>query len=104
MATIAIGDVHGNYAALDDLLAKVLPEVQSSDTLVFLGDFIDRGSRSREVVERIVQVRRQSRIPVVALMGNHEQWMLKSLHDPCSHSWLLGMGALDTIASYSPEA
>jgi calcineurin-like phosphoesterase family protein len=103
MATIAIGDVHGNHAALEDLLAKVVPELQATDTLVFLGDVIDRGHQTREVVERIVQLRRQSAFAVVALMGNHEQWMLKSLHNPCSHSWLLGMGALDTMASYSPR-
>ena len=41
---------------------------------------------------------------VVTLLGNHEQWMLKSLHDPTCHSWLVGMEAFDTIASYSAEA
>lgn len=104
MATIAVGDVHGNYAALEDLLSQVIPELEAQDTLVFLGDVIDRGNRSREVVERIVQLRRESEFTVVALMGNHEEWMLQSLRNPCSHSWLLGMGALDTIASYSPAA
>jgi len=103
MATIAIGDVHGNYAALDDLLAKVIPELQPGDTLVFLGDLIDRGSRSREVIERIARLRAESAFPVVVLMGNHEEWMLKSMRNPCSHSWLLGMGAFYTIASYSPD-
>ena len=104
MATIAIGDVHGNYEALEDLLAKVVPELQAADTLVFLGDLIDRGSHSRQVVERVVQLRGNSPFAVVALMGNHEEWMLESLRDPCCHSWLLGMGALDTISSYSPAA
>jgi len=104
MATIAVGDVHGNYAALEDLLAKVVPELRAGDTLVFLGDVIDRGSRSREVVERIVELRDESAFSVVGLIGNHEQWMLKSLANPCAHSWLLGMGAFDTIASYCPSA
>jgi len=104
MATIAVGDVHGNYPALEDLLAKVIPDLHPDDTLVFLGDLIDRGSRSREVVERVVELRARSPFPIVALMGNHEEWMLQSLHNPRSHSWLLGMGALDTIGSYSPMA
>jgi serine/threonine protein phosphatase 1 len=103
MATVAIGDVHGNYAALEDLLAKITPELREDDTLVFLGDFIDRGHRTREVVERIARLRAESASSVVTLMGNHEDWMLKSLRNPRSHSWLLGMGALETIASYSPE-
>jgi len=40
MATIAIGDIHGNSLALDDLLAKVVPTIGQSDVLVFLGDYI----------------------------------------------------------------
>jgi len=103
MATIAVGDVHGNYAALEDLLARVVPDLTPDDTLVFLGDLIDRGSRSREVIERVAQLRAESAFEVVVLMGNHEEWMLKSMRNPCSHSWLVGMGAFYTIASYSME-
>jgi serine/threonine protein phosphatase 1 len=103
MATVAVGDVHGNYAALEDVLAKVLPDLRRDDSLVFLGDLIDRGSRSREVIERVAQLRAESAFAVVVLMGNHEEWMLKSMRNACSHSWLVGMGAFYTIASYSQE-
>ena len=48
MPTYAIGDIHGNLAALDDLLSRVVPELQPADTLVFLGDYIDRGPDSRD--------------------------------------------------------
>ena len=37
-------------------------------------------------------------------MGNHEQWMLRSVQNPCCHSWLVGMEAFETIQSYSPQA
>lgn len=103
MSTIAIGDVHGNLPALDDLLATVLPELVSEDTLVFLGDYID-GPDSRGCVERITQLRETAEFPVVTLLGNHEQWMLRSFRDPTRHSWVLGMDAFATIASYSNEA
>ena len=104
MATYAVGDIHGNLAALNDLLAQLEPEVQPEDTLVFLGDYIDRGPDSRGCVERIVRLKQSASFSVVTLLGNHEQWMMRTLDDPLRHSWLVGMDALDTIRSYSPEA
>jgi serine/threonine protein phosphatase 1 len=47
MATIAVGDIHGNVRALDSLLAHLISELNVGDTLVFLGDYIDRGPDSR---------------------------------------------------------
>ena len=104
MATVAIGDIHGNLKPLEDLLAGVLPEMRPEDTLVFLGDYIDRGPDSRGCVDRILRLKDQANFEVVTLLGNHEQWMLRSLHDPKRHSWLVGMEAMDTVKSYSEEA
>lgn len=104
MPTYAIGDIHGNLAALDQLLAKVMPELTPQDTLVFLGDYIDRGPDSRGCVERIVRLKQNAAFPVVTLLGNHEQWMLRTMDDPKCHSWLVGMESLETIRSYSEEA
>ena len=104
MATIAIGDIHGNRVLLQDLLTKVVPEVRPEDTLVFLGDYIDRGPDSRGCVDVILRLKAEARFRVVTLLGNHEQWMLRSLRDPTRHSWLVGMEALETIESYSIEA
>jgi len=104
MPTIAIGDVHGNLSALEDLLAKVVPELNREDTLVFLGDYIDRGPQTRGCIERIIRLREEAACSVVTLLGNHEQWMLRSLRDPSCHSWIFGMEAFETIASYSADA
>lgn len=104
MSTYAIGDIHGNLDALEDLLAQVVPELNANDTLVFLGDYIDRGPDSRGCVERIVRLKAEADFTVVGLLGNHEQWMLRTLDDRTRHSWLVGMEALDTIRSYSEEA
>ena len=104
MPTYAIGDIHGNLGALDDLLSQVVPELNPGDTLVFLGDYIDRGPDSRGCVERIVRLKARADFSVVALLGNHEQWMLRSLDDPTRHSWVVGMEALETIKSYSEDA
>jgi serine/threonine protein phosphatase 1 len=104
VATIAIGDVHGRLAPLDDLLIRLEEETGADDTVVFLGDYIDRGPDSRAYIDRILRFRAESPATVVALAGNHEDWLLRTLDDFCSHSWLLGMDGFDTIASYSPAA
>jgi serine/threonine protein phosphatase 1 len=104
MSLVAIGDIHGNVRALDDLLEKVLPVLSAEDTLVFLGDYIDRGPNVRECVDRIIELKSTSPFSVVTLLGNHEDWMLKSYRDHTAHSWIVGMESFDTIASYSPTA
>src|SRR5215471_18649741 len=104
MSTYAIGDIHGNLGALNNLLAQLVSEITAEDTLVFLGDYIDRGPDSRGCVERILRLKQEASFPVITLLGNHEQWMLRTLDDPLRHSWLIGMEALDTVRSYSPEA
>ena len=47
MSLIAVGDIHGNIRALDDLLNTISTELSPEDTLVFLGDYIDRGPNVR---------------------------------------------------------
>jgi serine/threonine protein phosphatase 1 len=104
MATLAIGDIHGNLAALCDLVSRLEAEIDASDVVVFLGDYIDRGQDSRGCIDEILEFRARCRGEVVCLRGNHEDWMLRTQKDYSRHSWLLGMGALETIHSYSPVA
>jgi serine/threonine protein phosphatase 1 len=100
----AIGDIHGNIRALEDLLEKILPLLSASDILVFLGDYIDRGPDVRECIDRIIRLKKTAAFSVVTLLGNHEDWMLRSYRDHTSHSWLLGMEAFETVGSYSKDA
>ena len=104
MATIAIGDIHGNCRALDDLLGQLEDEVDSRDTIVFLGDYIDRGPDSKACIDRILRLQREAGANVVCLRGNHEDWLLRTIDDHTRHSWLMGMEAFDTIRSYSGGA
>lgn len=104
MATIAIGDVHGNLAALNDILRQIRDEFVGGDTIVFLGDYMDRGPDTKGCVDAILGFRREARAEVVCLLGNHEDWFLRTLQDHGRHSWLLGMEAFDTIRSYSVDA
>lgn len=76
--TIAVGDIHGDRRALDALLAT-LPELGADDTLVFIGDYVDRGPDSRGVVERVRALAEQGPAKVVCLRGNHEdQWIVSA--------------------------
>src|SRR5690348_9487084 len=104
MATLAVGDIHGNLAALDDLLDQVRRECLHGDTVVFLGDYIDRGPDAKGCVDAILEFQTQVPAEVICLLGNHEDWMLRTMRDHRRHSWLLGMEALTTIGSYSVDA
>jgi serine/threonine protein phosphatase 1 len=104
MATYAIGDIHGYLPPLADLLGQLRPLVTADDVVVFLGDYIDRGPDTRRCIDEILSFRSSTPGRVVALYGNHEDWMLKTMRDYTRHSWLLGMDPVSTIASYSPSA
>jgi len=79
--TIAIGDVHGDLHALETLFSR-LPVLDRDDTLVFLGDYVDRGPHSAEVVQ---WVRRKlplkTKAKIVTLRGNHEDAWLKVIDE-----------------------
>lgn len=104
MATVAIGDIHGNLKLLTQLLDKVVPGLGPQDTLVFLGDYIDRGPDSKGCIERILDLQQRAPCAVITLLGNHEQWMLRSFDNPTRHSWLIAMEGISTVRSYSKRA
>ncbi len=97
----AIGDVHGCADELDELLRK-LP-LRPGCTVVFLGDYIDRGPKSRQVIDRIIALGRTHR--VVALLGNHESMLLEYLDgsDADKVARFVLNGGSATLATYADE-
>jgi serine/threonine protein phosphatase 1 len=97
---IAIGDIHGCLPALETLLAAIEP--RANDTIVALGDYVDRGPRSREVIERLLRL--QSECRLVPLLGNHDQMMLL-IYEGRRELYLdwLGFGGRATMDSYGLE-
>lgn len=75
-----VGDVHGRLDLLEELLAKIHSELQrrpaAKTLLVFVGDLIDRGPSSAQVIERLRTYRREGIRPVF-LLGNHEEVLLR---------------------------
>ena len=100
----AIGDIHGCHDNLVALMGR-LPIDKSTDKLVFLGDFINRGPDTKKVVETLLEVR-ASYAHVVFLMGNHEQALLEysATGDLELLPALRAMGVEATLASYGASA
>jgi serine/threonine protein phosphatase 1 len=96
--TIVIGDIHGHSAALAAIVDLIRP--QQDDTLVFLGDYVDRGPDSKGVLEQVIRL--SERFHVVALMGNHEEMMLGAREGRDNlRFWLTPTcGGLATLTSY----
>jgi len=99
--TIAIGDIHGCHNALETLLASVAPREQ--DTIVTLGDYVDRGPQSREVIDRLIALQASCRL--IPLLGNHDQMFLLTLSGRSEEApmWL-GWGGEATLTSYAGSA
>jgi calcineurin-like phosphoesterase family protein len=102
MKTFVIGDVHGRCAQLLNLL-DMLPRDQETDTLVFLGDLIDRGADAPGCVERVEKLCSESPERVICLRGNHEQ-MLMDFLEGFSNLWITPVtGGERTFEQYTGE-
>lgn len=93
---IAIGDVHGCIHALDALLEAIAPA--ADDRIVFLGDLVDQGPNSCEVLERIIDL--QSRTKITLIRGNHEEMMLAARKDEPALRFWENCGGVATLSSY----
>src|SRR5947209_2745279 len=94
--TIAIGDIHGCSVALRALLDAI--DLGVDDTLVTLGDYIDRGPDSRGVLDLLIDLRMRYRL--VPLLGNHEALLLAALSDRQALELWLSCGGVETVRSY----
>lgn len=94
---LAIGDIHGCINALSSLVDFV--SLRPDDTIVFLGDYVDRGPDSRAVLDFVIELGRSHHL--VPLRGNHEVMMLDSREKKSwFHAWLR-YGGEATLRSYS---
>ncbi len=95
---LVVGDIHGMYDELQRSLANA--GYRPGDRLVFLGDYVNRGSRSREVLDYLVELSRNSKN--VFLQGNHEAMILKLFAGRTEYwyMWLEYGGGRPCLASY----
>ncbi len=93
---IGISDIHGEYDKLCSVLEQVCP--QKEDTIVFMGDYIDRGAKSREVVDKIISM--QDVCNCVYLIGSHEYAMMHAPNDDYYNYLFWNYGGDATAKSY----
>jgi serine/threonine protein phosphatase 1 len=106
--TYAIGDLHGRYDVLEICLTQIekhrlsVGDTSGEDTtIVFLGDYIDRGMNSKMVIERLMEGSRDAAKWVI-LMGNHEQMALMAHVDKERYwRWWCENGGMATVMNYS---
>jgi serine/threonine protein phosphatase 1 len=100
--TLVIGDVHGAYLALKQVIKTA--KVTNQDTLIFLGDYVDGWSQSAEVIDYLIQLNATNHC--VFIRGNHDTWCEEWLRTGNANAtWLLhgGQSTVDSYANCSEE-
>ncbi len=97
--TIIVSDIHGCMEEFNELLEKVRYN-KSNDKLILIGDYVDRGPASKEVVERTMELVLQDK--AIALRGNHDQRLVDLVlgEDPAVVAKFREHGGLQTLQSY----
>ncbi len=94
---IAITDIHGELEKLNSLLAKL--DITSDDTIVFMGDYIDRGLNSRGVIDKVISM--QDVCKCIYLKGSHEYAYLNARKGDEYYDYLFwNYGGVQTVESY----
>jgi serine/threonine protein phosphatase 1 len=101
----AVGDVHGRYDLLIDLVARIVRDAAARaqgrrPLAIFCGDYIDRGPDSARVMEALTWLQRREDIELRLLKGNHEQALMGFIEAPENGAAWLQYGGDATLASY----
>lgn len=94
----AIGDIHGCFDSLKELVEEKI-KLTTSDRVILLGDYIDRGSKSRQVIDYMMALKEKG-FQLVALRGNHEQMLLDAYEDESLVPLCLMNGGKETLKSF----
>ncbi len=98
----AVGDIHGCFDSLKQLMEDVI-QIQKSDQIVFLGDYIDRGPKVKEVIDYILYLKEEG-FDIITLMGNHEKMLLDAFWEDRNIPLWLFNGGGETLKSFGLEA
>jgi serine/threonine protein phosphatase 1 len=100
-----IGDIHGRHDLLQQIHELILADANEylhTSHIVYIGDYIDRGAQSKQVIDYLLS----NPLPdfeSIFLLGNHEQVLLEFLHEPQSAAAWFSFGGLSTLTSYGVE-
>jgi serine/threonine protein phosphatase 1 len=91
-----VGDIHGCLGELEEVVECALTRTRQ---LVFLGDYVNRGRHSREVIDYLIRLDKTKGVECTFIRGNHDESLLSALYTGDVDT-LLRMGGAATIASY----
>lgn len=98
--TYAIADLHGRYDLLDKAFAAINAHANGGGgVIVTLGDYVDRGPHSRQIIETLMTFGGKN-WKLICLKGNHEAMMVETLRKPLHPNWWVGNGGGATLISY----
>ena len=100
MSAFVIGDIHGSF----DKLMSVIKNAEinfDKDTVIFLGDYIDRGMHSNRVIQFLINLKTDNpKRDIICLMGNHEEMLLRYLFENDNLYIHPRNGGFNTLQSY----
>ena len=94
----AIGDIHGCFNAFQLMLEQKI-QLEKSDKLILLGDYIDRGIQSKEVIDYIMDLQAKG-FDIVPLLGNHESMLLDAFNNEIRTPTCIQNGGSETLKSF----
>ena len=94
--TIAIADIHGCSDALESVLRAIDPK--PDDTIICLGDYVDRGMDSKGVLDILIEL--SGRCRLIPILGNHDELMLKARRSKSAFREWMDIGGITTLDSY----
>jgi serine/threonine protein phosphatase 1 len=97
-----LGDVHGCASTLNHLLWNIL-KIEAGDTIVFLGDLVDRGPDTKSVLDELFLIKKKG-IHVIFIRGNHEEIMLAAFESKIKHDYWCRVGGKEVLDSFSVDS
>lgn len=94
----AIGDIHGCFNSLKELMEEKI-QITKTDKVILLGDYIDRGSQSKEVIDYIIELKEKG-FDIITIKGNHEAMLLDAFSDEELISSCILNGGVETLKSF----
>lgn len=98
--TFVIGDIHGAHKALEQVLKRA--QIQSDDTLIFLGDYVDGWSGSPAVIDTLLNLQKTN--PCRFIKGNHDALFMDWLDQHRENDLWMNHGGRSTIRAYQNES
>ena len=95
-----MGDIHGCPIALAALIKEIAPK--PNDTIIPLGDFVDRGIDSKGVLDQLIEL--SSRCNLIPILGNHDQMMLHARDSESDFQYWLNIGGDTALDSYGDKS